>query len=1173
MDAWRYFLTDHWLGLVMLLAGGPWLAYRLLSIRHRRPWPIGPVLVPSMLVMVGLGGLLVPPDYSSALMVAGVSGLVVLLAILLLTHRWWLWAAVIAWLLVLLGVGGRWTEPVGFALSTAAETVRNIEVMQPAWLILLLLVPLVIYLSSRSLSGLGTARRRLAIVLRSALIVLLVLALAEARLRHPDQSTTVLFLVDRSLSIPEDWESTGVAGRRVDRRWERIKRFINESVEKRGPASKWDRTGVIVFGRRPRLELPPSDVPRLNFREVTCPIDPNYTDIGAAIKLALASFPENSSKRIVLLSDGNENLGNAEAQARIAVKNDVPIDIVPLAAGFRNQDEVLVEGVEAPPLTEQSAQLPIRVLLRSYNPGTVVGMLTLRRLSGGAIVPVPPSPLQVQVHPGLNAVSFKQTLGHEQQSYTYEATFQPLQIMDPDSSARPVTGYRTENKRATTHVIALGQRRLLLIEPREGEHQLLLDRLRAIGGESKFKVHSIEASRLPQSHEELGVFLSNYDCIILANVPAEMLNDEQQEMIRSNTHDQGCGLIMVGGPESFGAGGWQGTAVEKALPVDCEIKSIKVMGKGGLVMIMHASEMADGNRWQKEIAKLAVKKLGPVDEVGVLFFDWGGMKWHVPLQPVGGRAQTIMRQIDSLMPGDMPEFDSGLTMAHKELTDPKREISTKHIIIMSDGDPVLSSTSILNTLRTSKVTVTTVGVATHGPPQDQSLSNIAKATGGRYYNVKSPAALPSIYTKEARIVSQSFLYEKRFQPRLLWRGGPTEKLPEALGPLYGFVRTTAKSSPLVQMPILGPPTGDQEFPILAYWNYGLGKSVAFTSDARSTLRRPGWDRDWAQSDMYLKFWEQVINWALRSVETGRLTMTTEYRDGRVHVTIDARDAREEPITDLTIEGGITAPAGSPTGKAGESPGAIKFEEKNSGVYEASFKANDAGSYFINARALRTVKTNEKGKEVTTQESDSVRAGVTVPYSPEFADMESNAPLMEKLAQITGGQLIPDSDKDLDAAAGRATVYRRQGLLGSRNLQPIWYWLVVLAGIGLLFDVGVRRIALDTHEIAGRFERIWKKLRGRALAPAAPAFLERLKSRKAEVAQDLDRTHAARRFEAPVAVEDMPAPADATALESAPARPASPPKTETPAKEAEADFASRLMKAKKRVWEDRDRESS
>ena len=116
-------------------------------------------------------------------------------------------------------------------------------------------------------------------------------------------------------------------------RWERIKKFINDAVEKRGPATSATRPASIVFGRRPRLELPPSDAPRFNFHEVASTVDGNYTDIAAAIKLALASFPEGSGKRIVLLSDGNENLGNAEEQARIARQNGVQIDVVPLAAG------------------------------------------------------------------------------------------------------------------------------------------------------------------------------------------------------------------------------------------------------------------------------------------------------------------------------------------------------------------------------------------------------------------------------------------------------------------------------------------------------------------------------------------------------------------------------------------------------------------------------------------------------------------------------------------------------------------------------------------------------------------------------------------------------------------------------------------------------------------------
>ena len=76
---------------------------------------------------------------------------------------------------------------------------------------------------------------------------------------------------------------------------------------------------------------------------------------------------------------------------------------------------------------------------------------------------------------------------------------------------------------------------------------------------------------LPKESTLLNAFLSGFDCVILANVPADKLSDSQQEMIASNTREQGCGLIMVGGPDSFGAGGWQKTPVEKALPVDCEI--------------------------------------------------------------------------------------------------------------------------------------------------------------------------------------------------------------------------------------------------------------------------------------------------------------------------------------------------------------------------------------------------------------------------------------------------------------------------------------------------------------------------------------------------------------------------------------------------------------------------
>src|SRR5262249_29514544 len=165
-------------------------------------------------------------------------------------------------------------------------------------------------------------------------------------------------VVDRSFSVPGEYDSApSPEAIRIDRRWERVEKFINEAVRQRGPDHKFDSAGLILFGRRPRLELPASNAPSFNFRYDQAAskdkVDGNYTDIAAAIKLALASFPEGTGKRIVLISDGNENLGNAEEQARIAERNGVQIDVVPLAAGYRNEDEVLVESVDAPPRTEQ----------------------------------------------------------------------------------------------------------------------------------------------------------------------------------------------------------------------------------------------------------------------------------------------------------------------------------------------------------------------------------------------------------------------------------------------------------------------------------------------------------------------------------------------------------------------------------------------------------------------------------------------------------------------------------------------------------------------------------------------------------------------------------------------------------------------------------------------------
>ncbi len=94
--------------------------------------------------------------------------------------------------------------------------------------------------------------------------------------------------------------------------------------------------------------------------------------------------------------------------------------------------------------------------------------------------------------------------------------------------------------------------------------------------------------------------------MILANVPKEAFTESQHALLAANCHDMGAGLVMIGGPDSFGAGGWMNTPVEKALPVDMQIKAIKVQGIGAMALIMHASEIPEGNYWQAVVAKAAI---------------------------------------------------------------------------------------------------------------------------------------------------------------------------------------------------------------------------------------------------------------------------------------------------------------------------------------------------------------------------------------------------------------------------------------------------------------------------------------------------------------------------------------------------------------------------------------
>jgi hypothetical protein len=491
------------------------------------------------------------------------------------------------------------------------------------------------------------------------------------------------------------------------------------------------------------------------------------------------------------------------------------------------------------------------------------------------------------------------------------------------------------------------------------------------------------------------------------------------------------------------------------------------------------------------------------------------------------------------------------------------------------------------------------------------------AKGGKYYKVKDPNDLPAIYMRESRRVSQSFLYTKEFNPKLVLRSGATDKLDDPLPDLFGFVRTTLKPSALAEMHIEGPRTFDQRFPILATWQYGLGRSAAFTSDARTKPgKQEGWDKRWAGSEIYLKFWEQVVGWAMRGLETDRLVLTTEYREGKVRVVVEARDENNKPLTDLKLEGKVSTPGGPQEGKA---PIELKFEQRAGGYYEAEFKAEEAGSYIVNAQARQRspaytgrfrsglpmtvtdkdgqlqladgtlVRRTPDGKLVYADDGtpvkveaeaervvDSRRAGVTISYSPEFADLETNTALLKDLARITGGKVYGEDPKSFANVSASGELYR-PAPEGARALLPLWYWLVFVAAVGLLFDVGVRRISLEPADVRQAAARTWARVRKKQEARATAeedAFLQRLRQKKAVVGENLEREKAGRKFE-PTGPAAVPPPAGAD--EGVPAGPSvfspapPPPPPAAQPEEPADDYLSKLRQAKKRAPHEKDKD--
>jgi len=867
------------------------------------------------------------------------------------------------------------------------------DVEQPAWLWLVFLVPLLIPLSWRSLRSIDPSRRLWALGLRSALIVLLSLCLAGVRRVQRNNDLTVMFLLDRSDSVEQLLDDQEA--------------FVRNACEDIPPD---DRVGVIDFAHEANVEQLPlrggyTVAPgRLAIMSRT-----DRTNIASALRLAMATFPHDTAKRVVLLSDGNDNLGDVLSEARRAKADGIPIDIAPL--WYERSNEVYFDRLIAPTHAEPGEQITLRLSL--YAEQAASGMISI--FQGGQLVEIPADRARVHLQPGINTFFLKLPV-HGAGAHTFEAVFRPD---DPSMDATPI------NNTATAFTFVSGQSTALLISNDPAKDAALVEALQS------------ENVRVDvQSTGQLGEFdllrMINYSTIILSNVPAAAFTEEQQEEMVVYVRDMGSGLIMLGGDEAFGAGGWIGSPVEKIMPVSFEIKHKRVIPRGALVLIMHSCEIARGQYYGKEMAKKSVDTISSQDYIGVLAYSFspGGVNWEIPFQEATNKP-AVKARIDRMQIGDMPDFGTTLGLAYRELTVGKgKDAAQKHVIILSDGDAQPPPPSLLNDLAQAKITVSTIGIGWGAHVMEPTMVNVARVTGGKYYNARNPRQLPQIFVKESKVVKRPLIINEPFPPRVLHADSellaglnPSEGVP----PLGGMVMTAVKENPNVVIPLVRA-TDDGEDPVLAHWQYELGKTVAFTSGYW-----PHWGADWTAWPKFARFWAQLVRWTMRQDTPANFDTTTKVEGDRGRIIIDALDKDAAYLNMLQLRAHVIGPDNKPM--------PVRFMQTGPGHYEAEVPIEQAGQFLGNVQVF-----DGEGKSL-----GAIRTGFSVPFSPEYRDLRPNESLLRQVADITGGRWI-------DVPVHEANIFSHD-LPPSVSRQPAWMWVLGwLLLPAFLLDVAARRLA-------------------------------------------------------------------------------------------------------------------
>lgn len=884
----------------------------------------------------------------------------------------------------------------------------SLSVIHPAALWLLALLPL-LWLFAWATRGpncarLGRGRYLVLIGLRSLILAALVLALAGAQLVWAVRDTGVVFLIDGS-------DSVAPAQR------ERALEYVNAALAAGQPT---DRAAVVLFGASAAVERaaqPPAPLNRLNSLVVG-----SRTNIAEAIQLGLALLPADTQKRLVLLSDGAENTGSAREAARLAALHGVPIEVVPLPP--ERGPDVLLGGLSAPASAREGQEVPLSLEIVS----DVAGPARVAILADGQLV----------ASEGLTLSAGAQTL--QLRVPTGEAGFRRYEArITADADSQPL------NNTAGAFTQVEGPPRVLLIAGAEDRAAPLRAALEAAG----LRASLLAPAQTPSNPGDLRQFAA----VLLVDVGASDVPLAAQRALIAYVRDQGGGLAMIGGEQSFGAGGWRRTPLAGILPVELDPPTRDDRPDLALALVIDRSgSMSDSagpgrNRLDlaREAVFLATRGLATNDQLGIFVFD-DLATTVLPLQPLPD-LNTIEQALGMVNPGGGTNIRAGIALAAPALI--AADARVKHLILLTDGLDNSNYNDLIERMREQNVTITVVSIGSGANP---SLEGAAQQGGGAFYRVTRAQEVPAIFLNETVRVAQRDIIEGAFIPAVVLPVPPVRDLG-SLPPLYGYNNTGQRATART---ILATAEGA---PLLAVGQVGLGRTLAWTSDLKGQ-----WAADWIGWQAFPRFAAGLVDSLLPPMSGGQLALESRVDGPEAVLDVIVTGASGLPAEAAMIEGRLLNPAGV---------GApLRFTQVAPGRYRATTAADQPGVYLAQVAAL----------DAAGQPLGVASGGLVMSYSPEYRPDAMGPALLAELATLSGGRSAPPPTS-LFLAPGQA--------VGRVNeiAQPL-LWLALLL---LPLDIALRRLFLRPASLAPVLGR-----RPRATpVPAGPdALMSRLQAARA-----------------------------------------------------------------------------